>query len=597
MFNHVKRKASFLVILTLVFSVLCACQLPDAWADGHVYHVLVMNFDPTFEMANGIKQHELNSAWNDPRELARGFATDMKEVSHGYASYEISEWIDLDEMPRSEDGFSYDLDEYYRMLMEASAATDGAYWQYSGWEDHGFSFDYDYYLSKYNVYDRVNKGEIDEVWIFAGPVIGVTLYETRMVGRGSYYCNSPALYHDCRPFVVYGFNYEREVAEMLHDAGHRAESIMSQVFGWADYNKDYSDYTDWEKFSAYEKVSPGNAGVGLIHFAPNSQSDYDWNNTRYVESTCSDWENYPFLTGQKTSVNCSTWGNGDQRAYLKWWFKLLPHAKGSNTISGKYNNWWIYFTLDYINNPPSVSPVGPTETSEPAPAIDPSIKGFIEMDGVKMYVEGGAVKNLNGLVPDPDSTDWYYCMNGIVSTDLTQLVEYDDAWFYVVDGKLDTTYTGIVPYNTGLFVVGAGRNMTELQGLIQDPNGSDWYFCANGQVQNQYTGLAMYDENWFYIENGKLADFFTGVVEYDGARFMVADGRLATEAYGLIQDPVSGIWYFCSGGQIQSDYRGLALYDGQWFYVWDGVFQSDAEGWVEHDGAAFYVVNGMVTSN
>ena len=94
-------------------------------------------------------------------------------------------------------------------------------------------------------------------------------------------------------------------------------------------------------------------------------------------------------------------------------------------------------------------------------------------------------------------------------------------------GRLDTAFTGLVPYDGGLFVVGAGRVLTEASGLLQDPNGSGWYFCANGQIQSRYTGLAQYDGAWFYVENGKLAEDFTGEVEYDGATFQVVNGMLA----------------------------------------------------------------------
>jgi len=136
---------------------------------------------------------------------------------------------------------------------------------------------------------------------------------------------------------------------------------MDNVFG-TNYSKDYSDYNDWEKFTAHEKVSPGNSGVGNIHFAPNSETDYDWGNRTPVMSNCANWLNYPDLSGEPKEYTCSEWGNGDIREHHKWWFKHLPHAKGKNAETDKYNNWWIYFTLDYINDPPADIPE-PPETS------------------------------------------------------------------------------------------------------------------------------------------------------------------------------------------------------------------------------------------
>ena len=346
---------SIILAVVIFITALPAATLVQADTEsvsGNNYNVLVLNFDPVFSMAGNTKQHELMPWWNDPHWLADEFKSDMSEISYGYANYNIVNWIDIDQMPKSTDGKSYTLEYYYNTLMTANKETGNAYWQYESWDKYGYSFDYEYYLKEYNVFDQVNKGEIDEVWIFTGPMVGVTLYETRMIGKDTYWCNSPQLEYDCKPFVVYGFNYERGVGEMLEDAGHRTESIMRHIMGSPDYTKNYSDYTDWEKFTSYDLVAPGKSGVGNIHFSPNSTKDYEWGNTTYVSSNCEDWLNYPDMSAAPQQVNCETWGNGDIRKHHRWWFSRLPHVAGVNEKTGYYNNWWIYFTLDYINNPP-----------------------------------------------------------------------------------------------------------------------------------------------------------------------------------------------------------------------------------------------------
>ena len=129
------------------------------------------------------------------------------------------------------------------------------------------------------------------------------------------------------------------------------------------------------------------------------------------------------------------------------------------------------------------------------------VSGFVEYDGYMFFLVNGIVDpSANGLVQDIKNTaDWYYCAAGQAQNQYTGLVEYDGAWFYVNKGKLDTTMAAYVEYDVGLFYVGAGRIMTEVNGLAQDPMGSDWYYLANGQVQLQYTGLAQYDGEWFYV--------------------------------------------------------------------------------------------------
>jgi len=199
-------------------------------------------------------------------------------------------------------------------------------------------------MTRFNVYQRVESGEIDEVWAFIGPVSGTMAYETIMIGRGAYWCNGPEMVrNDCPAFVCYVFNYERDVGCMLEDAGHRFESIMANELGW-DTSKPVSQMNDWELFTLYDKIAPGYAACGNVHFAPNSDSDYDWGNRSKVYSSWKDWlNNYPDLKGEKKLVNAASWGNGNTAAHHKWWFSCIPHVKGVNRTTDAYNNWWIYF--------------------------------------------------------------------------------------------------------------------------------------------------------------------------------------------------------------------------------------------------------------
>ena len=155
------------------------------------------------------------------------------------------------------------------------------------------------------------------------------------------------------------------------------------------------------------------------------------------------------------------------------------------------------------------------------------ISEFTTYNGCLFRVTYGSIdKKANGLVNDPVNTmDWYYCNQGQV-VDYTGLVEYDGAWFYVNKGLMDTTMKGYVSYDSGLFYVAAGRILREVNGLAQDPNTSEWYYCANGEAQLQYTGLATYDGEWFYIVNGKLAETYNGYVWYDGSQFLVENGMV-----------------------------------------------------------------------
>jgi len=135
-----------------------------------------------------------------------------------------------------------------------------------------------------------------------------------------------------------GFNYERGVGEMLESFGHRAESIMVTTF-----NKLVGNANLWQRFTRYDKAFPGRAACGTIHYAPNSDHDYDWNNPRSVPCECDDWlTNFPNFKGGEfiREISSSEWGSGEVRAHHIWWLKHIPHVNGR--INGIHNNWWQY---------------------------------------------------------------------------------------------------------------------------------------------------------------------------------------------------------------------------------------------------------------
>ena len=189
---------------------------------------------------------------------------------------------------------------------------------------------------EFDMIQKVDADKVDEFWLFAFPYAGY--YESIMAGPGAFWCNAPPLTqtaHAGRRFVIMGFNYQRGVGEMLENFGHRAESIMKHAFR----NKRGDDNL-WERFIRHEFKNPGQAEVGWMHYAPNSERDYDWGNKRKVSSRWRTWQNFPDLRGEAQTVDCNDWGNGDIRLHHKWWFNLLPHVEGA--ADGIAYNWWKY---------------------------------------------------------------------------------------------------------------------------------------------------------------------------------------------------------------------------------------------------------------
>lgn len=286
--------------------------------------VLLIVYDPVMDAASGVKLSK-HRGWNDPSNLVVGFMADILETSKGLARYEIVERIDLDEFPAKTDGFRYTPPAYLDVLNRVSTPHMPQ------------EVDYNAITSRFNILQRVARSEIDEVWIFAFPHAG--FYESIMGGPGAFWCNAPPMQNTSagkRRFVIMGFSFERGVGEMHESYGHRAESIMEKAF-----SKTTGEANLWKRFIRYEKAAPGKAACGNVHFAPNSQADYDWGNTTPVKSECYDWLlNFPNFKGDIRIVNATEWGGGEIRAHHKWWFSHFPGAIGRK--NGIHNNWWQY---------------------------------------------------------------------------------------------------------------------------------------------------------------------------------------------------------------------------------------------------------------
>ena len=304
--------------------------------------VLVLNYDPFVPSEGGKRLHEVFH-WNDPRMLAKRYQESLEAASDGAVQFKIVEWRDLDEIYAQKDGYRYRPDEYVRLRRARK-----------GWHNGGGQ-DYPRLLSEQGVPALVDAPagsprRVDEVWIFSDHFFG--LWEASMAGPGAFFVNG-GVYPEVpvkRPFVFYGFNYERGVAEMLHDTCHRAEATLNRVFGkW----KLSDPRNDWELFSANASQSRGSAGVGTCHWPANAEKDYDYDNPRVVQSWALDFLNYPNLkcrdrTSAREPVSRDTWiaasglANRDPHwSYMLWYFTLLPRAPGTG-LDERQNNWWKY---------------------------------------------------------------------------------------------------------------------------------------------------------------------------------------------------------------------------------------------------------------
>lgn len=285
--------------------------------------VLAVTYNPKIKSAGGRTLLQV-MGWNDPDQLIPGHIADLKQASYNYANYEVAERIEVDGMPVKADGFVYDPDEFVRLMKAGTGFHEAD------------AVDYYRILKDFDIITKINRGAIDEVWLFAFPYAG--FYESIMVGPGAFWCNAPPLKNTGeanRLFIIMGYNYQRGRGEMLENIGHRAESIMAHTFR----NKKGDDNL-WERFTRYDKTHPGQAEVGIVHYAPNSERDYDWGNKKKVLSRAHVWKKFPKLEGEPAQMDTNDWGKGDTLAHHIWWFQHFPHLTGG--ANGVAYNWWKY---------------------------------------------------------------------------------------------------------------------------------------------------------------------------------------------------------------------------------------------------------------
>ena len=231
--------------------------------------VMVIDFRPA-----AVPQH-----WNRADDLARQYDSTMRVASGNKLACQIVGKKTVSDYPLLEDGRRY-TDATW------SAARQNDALAYRDSRGRYMMADYIRIIQDFNLLALVRDEVIDEVWMFGGPYFG--FYESRMVGRGAFWCNAPAIEQTGRLFVVMGFNYERDVKEMVHNFGHRAESILG-----AKYNS--TGYLNQLYFpQATPLPAPANefetflAAKGTTHHPPGG-ADYSQDEVTWVTALKPEW--------------------------------------------------------------------------------------------------------------------------------------------------------------------------------------------------------------------------------------------------------------------------------------------------------------------
>ena len=145
-------------------------------------------------------------------------------------------------------------------------------------------------------------------------------------------------------------------------------------------------------------------------------------------------------------------------------------------------------------------------------------------------------------------------------------------------------------------------NYPDLQELFGDDNaayvkhylnfGINEGRCANRRILN---GIVEADDGKkYYYKNDQIDTNYTGMASYQGKSYYVEDG-IVQEQTGLIL--YEGIWYYLNAGAVDTQYTGLVKYSGNWYYVNAGILDWSYIGLTKYYGTWYYVYKGMLNWN
>jgi len=207
--------------------------------------------------------------WRSGLSLAEEFIEGMIQISHKALIYKLVAKLDVTTYPYLLGGLQYNDSTWTQAMQDEKAAIR---------DSHGnfMLADYQRILQEYKILQGIQSGQIDEVWIFGGPFFG--FYESQMVGKGAFWCNSPGIEQPGRRFIMMGFNYERGQREMVHSYGHRIESILSRQYGSQEFQNRL--YRHLPLPAARNEFELWLLKHGTVHSAPNgaeyAQNEISW---------------------------------------------------------------------------------------------------------------------------------------------------------------------------------------------------------------------------------------------------------------------------------------------------------------------------------
>lgn len=249
-----------------------------------------------------------------------------------------------------------------------------------------------------------------------------------------------------------------------------------------------------------------------------------------------------------------------------------------------------------------------------------------------IYISNGFFdENYEGLAKY--NNNYYYVQYGYVSYDYTGLIKFNDIKYYISNGILDTSYNGVYrgyDYDEDChmeYYVSNGKVDKTLNTLAYDSEYDKWCVVSNGLLNDEYSGLYLYDGSYYYIDYGEVNWEYTGLY-YDGVNYYYINKGILDWSYSGVEEYLSeddsgysvfnkylvknGIvssytglnysedskgWLYFTNGRWDEEFTGLTNYYDVWYYVTNGILNWDNDDLVKYDNNYYYVQNGTINWN
>lgn len=339
-------------------------------------------------------------------------------------------------------------------------------------------------LARDGLCERINTEDIDQIWLWVDPVTDPAPGEEYAISS-QYFKDDASLGVIADPpfcggqvsFVFMGFDTTRTPDLALHSIGHMLEALLGHL---------QADELFWQRYSfpydgsGTEPEFPLSDACGNVHFPPNGEAHYDYDNPKYVDTFCEDWN--PQGTGIKRHDNCSRWGC-TQEGFLLWWMQNMPNRANRLIYQGRYlPNWWdfsvdmdeaIQFYLSdqqyFMNRTLLVYPYTIIKTETDPVQIQGQKDSRKLFDGISDWPNTAIVHQVNedvGVLLEfrqPQTlTGFQVAVAGISGGNATYTwkVEKADTWQDMISGNATLILQNYPTYQQGMVSVPFGANHT-----------------------------------------------------------------------------------------------------------------------------------------